>query len=156
MAAGGLVTLTADVDHGDLSLAPDGSFVYRPDAGYFGPDSFRYVFAVGGQTSEVVAVTLAIDRVVEPSSEPQDAFAIGSIGRGGPNSPDVTFGSLGSLSFSFEWLIPSLVVSVPGLLLLLAIGAQLLAGAAWLPLVRREVGDFGLGSRRRQRREARP
>ena len=151
LAAGGQVTLTADVGHGELALAPDGSFVYRPDAGYVGPDSFRYVFTASGQTSQAVEVSLTIDRVVEPTPSTQDAFAIGSIGRGGPNSPDVTFGSLGSLSFSFEWLIPSLVVSVPGLLLLLVIGAQLLAGAAWLPLVRREVGDFGLGSRRRRR-----
>jgi hypothetical protein len=66
----------------------------------------------------------------------------------------VTFGSLGPLSFSFEWLIPSLVVAGPGLLLvLIVIGAQLLAGAAWLPLVRRDVGDFGLGSRWRGRPE---
>ena len=156
VAAGGQVTLTADVGHGVLVLAPAGSFTYRPDAGYVGPDSFRYVLTLGGQTSEAVEVTLAIDRVGEPSPNPQDGFAIGSIGRGGPNSPNVTFGSFGPLSFSFEWLIPSLVVSVPGLLVLIVIGAQLLAGAAWLPLVRRDVGDFGLGSRRRRRREARP
>jgi hypothetical protein len=155
-AAGGQVALTTDVGHGLLVLAPDGSFTYRPDPGYVGPDSFRYVLTLGGQTSEAVEVTLAIYRVDEPSASPQDAFAIGSVGRGGPNSPDVIFGSLGPLSFSFEWLIPSLVVSGPGLLVLIVIGAQLLAGAAWLPLVRRDVGDFGLGSRRRARREARP
>ena len=148
------MTLTADVGHGVLVLAPDGSFMYRPDAGYAGPDSFQYVLSLAGQTSDAVEVTLAIDRVDEPSPHPQDAFAIGSIGRGGPNSPNVTFGSLGPLSFSFEWLIPSLVVSVPGLLVLVVIGAQVLIGAAWLPLVRRDVGDFGLGSRRRRRREA--
>jgi len=155
-AAGAHVTLTADVGHGLLVLAPDGSFTYRPAAGYVGPDSFRYVLTLGSQTSDAVEVTLAIYRVDEPSPSPQDGFAIGSIARGGPNSPDVTFGSLGPLSFSFEWLIPSLVVSGPGLLVLIVIGAQLLAGAAWLPLVRRDVGGFGLGSRRRGRREARP
>ena len=156
MAAGGQVTLTADVGHGVLALAPDGSFTYRPDTGYVGPDSFRYVLTIGSLTSDAIEVTLAIDRVDEPSSNPRDVLAIGSIGQGGSDSPDVTFGSLGPLSFSFEWLIPSLVVSVPGLLVLVVIGAQLLAGAAWLPLVRRDVGDFGLGSRRRRRLEARP
>jgi hypothetical protein len=150
------VTLTGDVSHGFLALAPDGSFTYRPDAGYVGPDSFRYVLTLGGQTSEAVEVTLAIYQLDEPSPSPLDGFAVGSITRGGPNSPDVTFGSLGPLSFSFEWLIPSLIVSGPGLLILIVIGAQLLAGAAWLPLVRRDVGNFGLGSRRRGPREAQP
>jgi hypothetical protein len=153
-AAGARVTLTGDVSHGFLALAPDGSFTYQPDSGYIGPDAFEYVLTLGDQTSAAVEVTLTVSRVDEPSSSPGDAFAIGSIGRGGPNSPDVTFGSLGPLSFSFEWLIPSLVVAGPGLLLvLIVIGAQLLAGAAWLPLVRRDVGDFGLGSRRRGRPE---
>jgi hypothetical protein len=154
-AADGQVTLTADVGHGSLALAPDGSFTYRPDPGYVGPDSFRYVLTLGGHTSNAVEVTLAIYRVDVPSPSAQDAFAIGSIARGGPNSPDVTFGSLGPLSFSFEWLIPSLIVSVPGLLVVILIGAQLLVGAVWLPLVRRDMGDFGLGSSRSGRREAR-
>ena len=106
------------------------------------------------QTSVAVEVTIDVSRADQPSASPGDAFAIGSIAGGGPNSPDVTFGSLGPLSFSFEWLIPSLVVAGTGLLLvLIVIGAQLLAGAAWLPLVRRDVGDFGLGSRRRGRPE---
>jgi hypothetical protein len=150
VAAGSQVSLTTDVGHGDLVVAPDGSFTYRPDSGYVGSDSFRYVLTLGGQSSAAVEVTLDVYRVDQPSRSRGDAFAIGSIARGGPNSPDVTFGSLGPLSFSFEWLIPSLVVSGPGLLILIVIGAQLLAGAAWLPLVRRDVGDFGLGSRRRR------
>jgi hypothetical protein len=155
-AAGGRVTLVADVGHGMLVLAPDGSFTYRPDSGYVGPDAFRYVLTLGGRTSGAVEVTLTIYRVNETSPSPGAGFAIGSIARGDSNPPDVTFGSLGPLSFSFEWLIPSLVVSGPGLLVLIVIGAQLVAGTAWLPLVRRDVGEFGLGSRRRGRREARP
>jgi hypothetical protein len=156
VAAGGQVTLAANVRHGQLALAPDGSFTYQPDSGYIGPDAFEYVLTLGHQTSAAVEVTIDVSRVDQPSASPKDAFAIGSITRGGPNSPDVTFGSLGPLSFSFEWLIPSLIVSGPGLLILIVIGAQLLAGAAWLPLVRRDVGNFGLGSRRRGPREAQP
>jgi hypothetical protein len=144
----------ADVGHGLLMLAPDGSFTYRPEAGYVGPDSFGYVLTREGRTTPLVEVTLDVYPVDRPSPGPQQGFAIGSIAGGGPNSPDVTFGSLGPLTFPFEWLIPGLVVSGPGLLILIAIGAQLLAGAAWLPLVRREVGDFGLRSRRRASREA--
>ena len=155
VAADARVTLATDVGHGRLALATDGSFTYRPAPGYVGPDSFRYVLTRAGQVSDGVSVTLAVYRVAQPSPSPRDVFAIGSIVRGGPSSPDVSFGSLGPLSFSFEWLIPSLVVSGPGLLVLLVIGAQLLAGAAWLPLVRRDVGDFGLAARRRVRRGAR-
>ncbi len=150
------MTLAADVGHGHLVFAPDGSFTYRPAAGYVGPDSFRYVLTFGGQTSDAVEVTLTTYRVDEPSPSSGVGFQIGPIGRGGPNSPDVTFGSLGPLSFSFEWLIPSLVISGPGLMILIVIGAQFVAGAAWLPLVRRDVGQFGLGSRRAGQREARP
>jgi hypothetical protein len=152
--AGVHVALIADVTQGQLVLAPDGSFTYRPDRGYVGQDSFQYVLTLGDRTSQAVEVILAVYRVDEPSASPGAGFAIGSIARGGPSSPGVTFGSLGPLSFSFEWLIPSLVVSVPGFLVVIVIGAQLLVGAAWLPLVRRDVGDFGLASRRRRQRDA--
>ena len=50
----------------------------------------------------------------------------------------------------FEWAVPGLVLSVPGLLIvLLAIGFQLLGAAAWLPIVRRRIGAFGFGRRGR-------
>jgi hypothetical protein len=51
----------------------------------------------------------------------------------------------------FEWAVPGLVLSVPGLLIvLLAIGVQLLGAAAWLPIVRRRIGAFGFGRRVRR------
>ena len=50
----------------------------------------------------------------------------------------------------FEWAVPSLVLSVPGLLLILAIAAQGGAGILSMPFVRRWLGGFGL----RRRREA--
>jgi len=42
--SGGTLTaeLVTDVSHGDLTLASDGNFVYVPDAGYSGADSFTY------------------------------------------------------------------------------------------------------------------
>jgi hypothetical protein len=45
------------------------------------------------------------------------------------------------------WAVPSLVLTVPGLLLVLAVLAQIIAGAAWLPVVRRKVGSFIRGPR---------
>jgi hypothetical protein len=45
---------------------------------------------------------------------------------------------------SILWAVPSLILSVPGLLLVIAILAQAAGGLAWLPVVRRKVGGFGL------------
>jgi hypothetical protein len=52
------------------------------------------------------------------------------------------------------WAVPSLALSVPGLLLVLAVLAQTLGATAWLPVVRRWLGGFGFGRRRRERRGA--
>ena len=49
-----------------------------------------------------------------------------------------------------DWAIPALAMTVPGLLLILAVLAQLTAGALWLPVVRRRLGSFGIGRRRRR------
>ena len=64
------------------------------------------------------------------------------------NFGSAAFFALGAYSSVFMYKLYPLPVPV-----LIVIGAQLLAGAAWLPLVRRDVGDFGLGSRRRGRPE---
>jgi hypothetical protein len=48
----------------------------------------------------------------------------------------------------FLWAVPSLVLSVPGVLVVVVILAQAVGGFAWLPLVRRKIGGFGLGQRR--------
>jgi hypothetical protein len=43
---------------------------------------------------------------------------------------------------------PALVLSVPGLLVILAVGAQAFGALAWLPIARRKLGGFGIrGSR---------
>jgi hypothetical protein len=51
-----------------------------------------------------------------------------------------------------DWAVPALTLSVPGLLLIIAVVAQLTASAVWLPMIRRWLGAFGVG--RRGRREA--
>jgi hypothetical protein len=53
-----------------------------------------------------------------------------------------------------DWAVPALTLTVPGLLLIIAVLAQLSSGALWLPVVRRWLGGFGLG--RRRRRDAEP
>lgn len=49
---GGLdATLTKDVQHGTLMLEADGAFLYTPNDGYYGHDSFEY--DLGGKTAAV-------------------------------------------------------------------------------------------------------
>jgi hypothetical protein len=74
-----------------------------------------------------------------------------AIGRGasrGTEGRDVEFGSFGPLDFAFDWLIPGFVVSVPGFLVMLIVVLQATVGTAWLPLVRRDLGEFGIRRRR--------
>jgi len=56
--------------------------------------------------------------------------------------------SLGGLGMLL-WAVPSLALSVPGLLVIGVMLAQLAGGFAWLPLVRRRIGGFDLGQRSR-------
>jgi hypothetical protein len=109
----------------------------------------------------------------DPSSQPGGPGSGGSAGSGGspgsgsggavPPADDgrftVGFNGLGPidglvdvdvLGFDamLEWAVPALLLSVPGLLLLLAVLAQAAGGLLWLPMVRRWLGGFGLRRRR--------
>ena len=53
-----------------------------------------------------------------------------------------------------EWAVPSLVLSVPGLLLILAVLAQALVGSLWIPVIRRWLGAFGVRRHRSAGRAA--
>ena len=63
----------------------------------------------------------------------------------GAGTPGISLSStfLTPLGEGFDWAVPGLVLSVPGLLLVLAvIGAQAMSAFAWLPVVRRRIGAF--------------
>ena len=83
-----------------------------------------------------------------------DRFTIpvGGTGSGagaGSTLEDSVFGAAVALALDgFDWQIPGLVMSVPGLLVVLAISAQALGGLAWLPVLRRKIGEFGPARRR--------
>ena len=66
---------------------------------------------------------------------------------GGPEI-DVSLAAMEGLG-SLTWAVPSLVLAVPGLLLVLAVMAQAVGGVLWLPVIRRRIGGFGLGNRPR-------
>lgn len=54
--------LVADVAHGSLALAADGSFTYTPDDGFAGDDTFTYTASDGSLTTAPVTVTLEVRR----------------------------------------------------------------------------------------------
>jgi hypothetical protein len=62
---------------------------------------------------------------------------------------DDGFGGFGAFG-GFEWVVPAILLTVPGLLLIVAIVGQAAIGAVWLPMVRRHLAGVGL---RRQRRD---
>jgi uncharacterized repeat protein (TIGR01451 family) len=68
----------SDPAQGLLSLYPNGSFVYTPTLDYHGPDSFTYHASDGVLNSDIVTVTLTVQRVyrvflpvVQRNYEPQ-------------------------------------------------------------------------------------
>ena len=78
-----------------------------------------------------------------PSAAAQPPFTLPSVDDGGKLEFDT-----GTVTFqSFEWAVPALVLTVPGILIVIAVLAQALIGLAWLPIARRWLG----GDRRRRR-----
>jgi VCBS repeat-containing protein len=70
--------LVSGTSHGSLSLAPDGSLTYTPDADYSGPDSFTYQAVDGSATSTTTAaITVAPvnDAPVAAADGPYNGFA---------------------------------------------------------------------------------
>ena len=63
-----IITLTSPVANGSLTLNPDGSFDYVPDAGYTGPDQFTYLLCDSGTTdcSEATVYITVFDDNVPP------------------------------------------------------------------------------------------
>lgn len=71
--------LETDVTAGSLSLQPDGSFAYTPDAGFTGTDSFAYRAADADGTSDPATVTIAVgDFTAEADFATHLAFDEGS------------------------------------------------------------------------------
>ena len=55
------VSLVSDVINGTLTLNPDGSFDYTPDADFAGTDSFTYAVADGNGGTDQATVTLTVN-----------------------------------------------------------------------------------------------
>ena len=113
-------------------------------------------------TGSVVPTPSPSDAIPDPSADPTPSNA-GTGGEpatsGDPNGPGgisvppidpfTPIDGIGAIDIGgFDWVIPSLVLSVPGLLLILAILAQTGAGLLSIPLVRRSLEGSGLSRRR--------
>jgi len=48
--------IAVNASHGHVTLNPNGSFTYVPNAGYIGPDSFQYFASDGNASSATVTV----------------------------------------------------------------------------------------------------
>lgn len=60
-----LARLASGASHGVVTLAPDGSFRYQPEADYHGPDSFAY-WVDDGQAAVEVLVQITVRSVNDP------------------------------------------------------------------------------------------
>ena len=125
--ANGLVANDQDVDatalaailvqgpqHGQVTLQPNGSFIYVPDAYYSGPDSFSYQVTDGIDVSGVATVSLNVT-LLAPSG--------GSMGPANPSSGEFSNGSSNPAppqagedghTGSDQTAVPVIIVSGPG------------------------------------------
>ena len=61
----------------------------------------------------------------------------------GPGADPISVGSLGDGGFGIEWIVPSVLVTLPGFLLIIVALAQLFGGFFWLPIARRWLRGDG-------------
>ncbi len=58
--------LIDNTQHGTLNLNSDGSFVYTPDQGFYGQESFTYKASDGALESNIAKVTISVAKVNKP------------------------------------------------------------------------------------------
>ena len=99
--------LDTNVSNGSLTLNPDGSFVYTPNANYNGPDSFTYIVtdAASGESS-TQTVTIAVD----PANDAP--VANDDVGSTDEDTPLVVSAALGVLSNDTDAEGDSLMVTM--------------------------------------------
>ncbi|WP_289021129.1 Ig-like domain-containing protein [uncultured Salegentibacter sp.] len=72
-------SIVSTVSNGTLTLNSDGSFIYEPNTGYFGPDSFTYIANDGIDDSEVATVSITVNQVSPTNTAPKavdDVYAV--------------------------------------------------------------------------------
>lgn len=72
------VNLVGTTGHGDLTLNADGSFTYKPEANYHGPDAFQYSVTDGSATSGPISVSINVASVNDAPVTANDTYTIQS------------------------------------------------------------------------------
>lgn len=72
----GQATVIRHPANGVVTMNPDGSFVYTPDANYSGSDSFDYVAVANGIASAPTTVQIGIASVDDPPEAFNDAYTV--------------------------------------------------------------------------------
>ncbi|WP_255059507.1 Ig-like domain-containing protein [Mycolicibacterium arenosum] len=67
-------SLASGPTHGTVTLGLDGSFIYRPDDDYYGPDSFTYTASDGWSTSAPATVAITVTPVNDAPVAVGDTF----------------------------------------------------------------------------------
>lgn len=67
-------SLVDDVDSGVLTLNPDGSFTYQPNAGFNGTDTFTYKANDGSADSQTAMVTIEVGSVNDVPEATNDSY----------------------------------------------------------------------------------
>ncbi len=70
------VSVIDEPSHGTVTLGSDGSFVYTPEPGFHGEDSFTYVTSDGQAESTVTMVAIAVDAVNDAPVSAGDAYSV--------------------------------------------------------------------------------
>ena len=70
------VSLVDEPSHGTVTLAEDGSFVYTPEADFYGEDGFTYVASDGHVETEVASVTIMVEAVNDAPTTGEDAYSV--------------------------------------------------------------------------------
>ncbi len=68
--------LVSDVSDGTLSLQPNGTFTYTPDANFSGTDSFTYKANDGSADSNTVTVTITVNAVNDVPVATADTYSV--------------------------------------------------------------------------------
>ena len=70
------VTVVTQPSHGTLTLDPDGSFTYEPDADYNGDDSFTYTVNDGTSDSSEATVSITVTPVADNPQAVDDTYSV--------------------------------------------------------------------------------
>ena len=144
------------------SIAPRGSPGASPTATPTSSSSSTPSASAGPGSSQGPGGSDAPSSTIDPGSSPGSIGGPGSVGGVPPGDAggfSVGFTGLGPVDglldidvvgfdAFLEWAVPGLVLSVAGLLLLIAVLAQMAGGILWLPMLRRWLGGVGVRKRR--------